>query len=193
MILNNTAVYNYFGGLTIKKRVEMISKNKSSKWQLLRYLLIVPVMAIMTMSFTNSINKNGDVPSISPIKAGEYDQISSSYGMRIHPIYKVEKFHSGIDFVAREGTNIIATANGVVTKVEFQKEGYGKMAIINHGDGYETWYTHMNDYAVKVGEKVKKGEVIGYVGSSGLSAEPHLHYEVRKNGKPVNPQDYIKD
>lgn len=171
----------------------MVSKNKSSKWQLLRYLLIVPLMAIMTMSFTYYIIRNGDVPSISPIKAGDYDEISSSFGMRIHPVYKVEKFHTGIDFVADEGTNIIATADGVVTKIKFQKEGYGKMVIISHGDGYESWYTQMNDYAVEEGDKVKQGEVIGYVGSSGLSDDPHLHYEVRKDGKPVNPQDYIKD
>jgi len=186
------SLYNYFGAITIKKRIDMIFKNNSSKWQLLRYLLIIPILAIMTMSFTNPLIKNGNVPSISPIKIGDYDKMSSGFGMRMHPILLVEKFHSGVDFTAKQGTNIIATADGVVTKVVFQKEGYGKMVVINHGKGFETWYTHMSDYAVKMGEKIKKGEVVGYVGSSGKSAGPHLHYEVRKAGKPVNPQDYIK-
>ena len=184
-------LYNYFNGLTIKKRVKMITKDKSSKWQLLKYLIIVPIVAMMTMSFINTTNNDGDIPSISPIKVGEYDRITSVYGMRMHPIYKVEKFHSGIDFAAKVGTEIIATADGIVTKVEFKKGSYGKMVIINHGGNYETWYTQMNDYAVTEGKVVKRGEVIGYVGSSGLSTGSHLHYEVRKDGKPVNPQDYI--
>lgn len=200
LMLNNlvsphrvVGLYNYFSGLTINKRVKMITKNKSSKWQLLRYLLIVPAIAIMTISFTNSTNKGGDVPSISPIKMGDYDRIASTYGMRMHPIDKVEKLHSGIDFAAKKGTSIMATADGMVIKVEHSKKGYGKMIIINHGGRYETWYTQIKDYAVKEGEKVSRGEVIGYVGSSGRSTGPHLHYEVRKDGKPVNPQDYIKD
>lgn len=200
LILNNLVashkslgLCNYFNGLTIKKRVIMITKYKSSKWQLLSYLLIVPIIAIMTMSFSSSTNIDGDIPSISPIKVGEYKRISSEFGMRIHPIYKVEKFHGGIDFSAKEGTKIMATANGVVTTVEFKKDTYGKMIVINHGGGYETWYTQLSDYAVRQGDKVKQGDVIGYVGSSGLSTIAHLHYEVRKDGKPVNPQDYIKE
>ncbi len=189
---NTVSLYNYFGAITIKKRIDMIFKNNSSKWQILRYLLIIPILAIMTMSFTNPTIKNGNVPSISPIKIGDYDKISSGFGMRLNPILKVKKFHSGIDFIAKKGINIIATADGVVTKVAFQKEGYGKMVVINHGEGFERWYTHMSDYAVKQGDKIKKGKVVGYVGSSGSSAGPHLHYEVRRDGKPVNPQDYIK-
>ncbi len=199
LMLNNLISSNklvglchYFNGLTIKKRVKMITKDKSPKWKLISYLFIVPIVAIMTMSFSGSEKNGGDIPSISPIKEGNYDRISSGYGMRMHPIKKVEKFHSGIDFAAKRGTKIVATANGVVARVEFKEGSYGKMIIIDHGGGYETWYTQMSDYAVKIGDKVKRGDVVGYVGSSGLSTGTHLHYEVHKDGKPVDPQDYIK-
>ena len=165
VITSIIGVYNYFNGLTIKKRVTMMTKNRSSKWQLFRYLLILPAIAIMTMSFSSTPNSEGDIPSISPIKAGEYDRISSGYGMRMHPIKKKEMMHNGIDIVAKTGTPIISTADGVVTKVELSQYGHGKMVIVNHGGGYETWYTQMSDYAVKKGDKVKRGQKVGYVGS----------------------------
>lgn len=184
-------LYNYFNGLTVKKRVNMITKNKNSKLQLLRYLVIVPIIMLMTMSFTESTNSKHDVPSILPIQEGDYDRISSTYGMRMHPIKKENKFHSGIDFAAKEGTDIVATADGVVSSVAFKENSYGKIVVVNHGGGYETWYTQMSDYAVKEGDKVTRGEVIGYVGSSGLSTGSHLHYEVRKDGQPVDPEDYF--
>ncbi len=200
LMLNNlvsshklVSLCNYFNGLTIKKRVKMITKENSSKWKLASYFIMVPIVAIMMMSFSASADKEADIPSISPIKVGEYERISSPFGMRMHPIEKVEKFHCGVDFAAKKGTKIVATANGVVTNIEFKKGTYGKMIIINHGGGYETWYTQMSDYAVRKGDKVKCGDVIGYVGESGRSTGTHLHYEVRKDGKPVNPQDYIKN
>ena len=120
---------NYFNGLTIKKRVLMITKNKSSKRQLVRYILLVPVVALLTVSFTMAQNEVGDVPCISPIKKGEYIKISSGYGMRVHPKLKVEKFHQGVDFSAKTGTPIRATASGTVTKVEFLEKTYGKIVI----------------------------------------------------------------
>ena len=200
LMLNNlvsshelVSLCNYFNALTIKKRVKMITKENSPKWKLISYLLAIPIISLMIMSFSGSANLDGDIPSISPIKVGEYDRISSTYGMRMHPVEKVSKFHSGIDFAAKKGTKIVATANGLVTSVEFKEGSYGKMLVINHGGGYETWYTQMSDYAVKQGDKVKRGDVIGFVGSSGASTGTHLHYEVRKNGNPVNPQEYIKN
>ncbi len=200
LMLNNlvssqklVSLCNYFNGLTIKKRVKMITKENSSKWKLASYLLIFPVLALMIMSFSVPMTKNADIPGISPINKGDYDRISSPFGMRMHPTLKVEKFHNGIDFAAKKGTKIVATADGVVTNLEFKEGTYGKMIIINHGGGYETWYTQMSDYAVSKGDKVKCGDVIGYVGSSGVSTGTHLHYEVHKDGKPVDPQDYIKD
>ncbi len=202
-------LYNYFNGLTIKKRVQMISKNKSSKWQLTSYVLLLPIMAFMAMSFSSSESGLGMTPSLSPssisgpglgntpsqspIKVGDYKKVSATYGMHVHPFEKVEKFHSGIDFAAEEGTPIVASADGVVVKVENLEDSYGKLVVINHGDGFETWYAHMNGFAVEQDDKVKQGEVVGYVGSTGKSTGPHLHYEVHKDGKHVNPEDYITE
>ena len=171
----------------------MKRKKNSLNWKLVSYILIVTFFALMSMSFSGSTNEGNNIPSISPVKVGEYFRIKSTFGMRIHPVYKIEKFHYGIDFEAEKGTKIVATANGVVTKIEFKKGGHGETIIINHGGEYETRYMQLNDYSVKQGDKVKRGDVIGHVGNSGLSTEPHLHYEVRKNGKPVNPEDYIKN
>ncbi len=184
---------NYFNGFTIKKRVKMITRDKSPKWKLMSYTLIIPVIAIMIMSFSQSPVGDGDTPSILPIKAGEEYKITSTFGMRMHPILKEERFHNGIDFAAKEGTQIVATADGVVATAEFREGSYGKMITINHGGGFETWYTQMSDFEVAAGDKVKRGKVIGYVGSSGVSTGPHLHYEVRLDGKPVDPGEYIKE
>lgn len=185
-------LYNYFNGLTIKKRVNMITKNKNSRWQLLRYFLIIPVIAIMTMSFTSEITNNtNDIPSIVPLKLNTKHEISSGFGKRFHPILKKEKFHNGVDFKAKKGTPVIASANGIITTAEFNKKGYGNLIIINHGGGYETMYGQLESYIVKNGTKVNKGDVIGYVGESGRATAPHLHYEVLKNGKNVNPANYF--
>ena len=129
------------------------------------------------------------IPAIQPVSNKNLKQTASGYGMRIDPIYKTAKFHSGMDFSANIGTPIYATGDGVVKKVGWQS-GYGKIIIINHGFGYETWYAHLNDYDVRVGQKVKRGEVIGEVGNTGKSTGPHLHYEVHLKGKVVNPVNY---
>ena len=97
--------------------------------------------------------------------------------------------HWGMDFSATIGTEIYATGNGVIKLVKYQK-GYGKHVVINHGYGYETYYAHMSKFNVRVGQKIKRGEVIGYIGNTGTSTAPHLHYEVHKNGKKLNPVNY---
>ena len=109
----------------------------------------------------------------------------------MHPFYKIRKFHKGVDFSARKGTPIYATGDGVVKVVKRSRKGYGNMIIIDHGYGYETLYAHMSKFNVRQGQKVKRGDVIGYVGSTGLSMAPHLHYEVHKDGRPVNPIYYF--
>jgi murein DD-endopeptidase MepM/ murein hydrolase activator NlpD len=129
------------------------------------------------------------IPAIQPVSNKNLKQTASGYGMRIDPIYKTAKFHSGMDFSANIGTPIYATGDGVIKKAGWES-GYGKIIIINHGFGYETWYAHLNDYDVRVGQKVKRGEVIGKVGNTGKSTGPHLHYEVRLKGKVVNPVNY---
>ncbi len=130
------------------------------------------------------------VPAIQPISNKDLKRTASGWGYRIHPIYKIRKFHYGMDFTAPTGTEIYATGDGIVKKVESSNRGYGNEIIIDHGFGYETLYGHMSAFNVKVGQNVKRGDVIGYVGNTGLSTAPHLHYEVIHNGKKVNPVNY---
>jgi murein DD-endopeptidase MepM/ murein hydrolase activator NlpD len=130
------------------------------------------------------------LPAIQPVSNKNLSRMASGYGPRIHPIYKTRKMHSGMDFSAKSGTPIYATGDGKVSKVRRSRRGYGNHVIINHGYGYKTLYAHMKKYAVKKGQKVKRGEVIGYVGSTGTSVAPHLHYEVHKDGKKINPVNF---
>ena len=130
------------------------------------------------------------IPAIQPVANKDLKRMTSGYGYRIHPIYKTRKMHYGMDFSAKTGTEIYATGDGVISKVRRSKRGYGNYVKINHGFGYETLYAHMSKYIVKKGQKVKRGEVIGYVGNTGISTAPHLHYEVRKDKKKINPVNF---
>lgn len=131
------------------------------------------------------------IPAIQPVANKELIRLSSGFGMRFHPIYKVKKMHPGIDFSAPIGTPIYATADGVVDKVSVSFSGYGKVIEIDHGFGYRTRYAHMHGFSVSKNQKIKRGELIGYVGNTGLSTAPHLHYEVFINGRHVNPVHYF--
>ena len=151
---------------------------------------------IQSQSFDEVVElcKNHDemlecIPAIQPVSNKNLKQTASGYGLRIDPIYKTTKFHEGMDFSANIGTPVYATGNGRVKKAGWQS-GYGKLIIIDHGFGYETWYAHLNDYDVRVGQKVVRGEVIGEVGNTGKSTGPHLHYEVHVKGRVVNPVNY---
>jgi murein DD-endopeptidase MepM/ murein hydrolase activator NlpD len=126
-------------------------------------------------------------PAIQPVSNKDLTRIASGFGTRIDPIYKTPKFHAGLDFTAPQGTPIYATANGTVVVAGFTDGGYGNHVVINHGYGYETLYGHMFKVKVHVGQVVKRGEVIGYVGTTGKSTGPHCHYEVHKNGTAVDP------
>ncbi len=130
------------------------------------------------------------IPAIMPISNNDLRRTASGWGWRIHPIYKIRKFHYGMDFTAPTGTEIYATGDGVVTVVENSLRGYGKRIVVDHGFGYKSLYAHLNEFNVQKGQKVKRGEVIGFVGSTGTSTAPHLHYEVFKNNKKVNPVHY---
>ena len=131
------------------------------------------------------------LPAIQPIANKDLTRTASGWGFRIHPIYKIRKFHYGMDFTAPTGTEVYATADGTVSFVERSRRGYGNNIIIDHGYGYTTLYGHLNDFNnIRKGKKVKRGDVIGFVGSTGLSTAPHLHYEVHLNGKKVNPVNY---
>lgn len=135
------------------------------------------------------------IPAIQPIDNKDLKRTASGWGYRIHPIYKIKKFHYGLDFTAPIGTPIYATGDGTVKNVirstSKSSKGYGNFVIIDHGYGYKTLYAHMNKYIVKRNQSVKRGEIIGYVGNTGLSTGPHLHYEVIKNGRKVNPVHYL--
>ncbi|MCX8021015.1 MAG: M23 family metallopeptidase [Chitinophagaceae bacterium] len=126
-------------------------------------------------------------PAIQPVSNKDLNRIASGFGYRIDPIYKTVKFHAGLDFTAPQGTPVYATANGTVTIAGNTGNGYGNHVIIDHGYGYETLYGHLVKVNVKEQEQVKRGQVIGWVGSTGKSTGPHLHYEVHKNGEKVDP------
>jgi murein DD-endopeptidase MepM/ murein hydrolase activator NlpD len=130
------------------------------------------------------------IPAIQPVANKNLRKMASGYGYRLHPIYKTYKMHEGIDFTAPTGTPIYATGNGRVMNVA-PGHGYGNAIVINHGFGYQTLYGHMYKVKARPGQLVKRGELIGYVGSTGLSSGPHLHYEVIKNGKKINPINYF--
>ncbi|HQQ95500.1 MAG TPA: M23 family metallopeptidase [Bacteroidia bacterium] len=131
------------------------------------------------------------IPAIMPMNQNDLAHaVTSGFGWRTHPIYKTFEFHPGMDFSAEQGTPIYTTGDGVVERADNLAQGYGNHVVINHDFGYHTLYGHMSRMAVKVGQKVKRGQLIGYVGSTGLSTAPHLHYEVIRNGNKVNPINY---
>jgi murein DD-endopeptidase MepM/ murein hydrolase activator NlpD len=130
------------------------------------------------------------IPAIQPVSNKNLREMASGFGYRIDPIYKTRRMHTGMDFTARIGTNIYATGDGVVEALEKSGWGYGHCIVINHGYGYKTRYAHLSAFKVKRGQKVKRGELIGLVGNTGKSTGPHLHYEVEKRGKKVNPIHY---
>ena len=127
------------------------------------------------------------IPAIQPVRNTELKRPISGYGYRIDPIYHTRRMHSGMDFTADKGTEVYATGDGVVVEIQNKRWGYGKCIIIDHGYGYKTLYAHLSAFKVKNGQKIKRGELIGLIGSTGKSTGPHLHYEVIKNGEKVNP------
>ena len=130
------------------------------------------------------------IPAIMPLSNKDLKRTASGWGYRIHPIYKIRKFHYGMDFSAPTGTEIYVTGNGTVILTKYSRRGYGNHIVIAHGYGYKTLYAHLSKILVKKGEKVKRGDVIGLVGNTGLSVSPHIHYEVHKNNKKINPVNY---
>ncbi|MFZ6024161.1 MAG: M23 family metallopeptidase [Bacteroidota bacterium] len=131
------------------------------------------------------------IPAIQPISNKNLTRIASGYGYRIDPIYKDRRAHMGMDFTAPRGTPIYATADGVISDAGFNTGGFGNRVVINHGNNYQTLYGHMYRIKARVGQRVKRGEVIGYVGNTGKSSGPHCHYEVHHRGTAVNPIYYF--
>ncbi len=138
----------------------------------------------------NKTDMLASIPSIQPIPNKDLKRLASGYGMRMHPILKVRRMHAGCDFSAPQGTPIYATGDGKIARARFFKSS-GNMITIDHGYGYQTKYLHMSKFNVKEGQEVKRGDIIGYVGNTGLSKAPHCHYEVWKDGKSTNPVNYF--
>ena len=130
------------------------------------------------------------IPAIQPVSNSDLRRMASGYGMRMHPIYKRMKMHTGMDFSAERGTEIYATGAGKVVHNETSRRGYGNNIIIDHGYGYKTLYAHMSSFNVRQGQEITRGQTIGYVGNTGTSVAPHLHYEVWKDDQKVNPVNF---
>jgi len=182
-----SGITNQFSYLSIKKRIKMITKNKTAKSWRFSYLLILPVLFIMIQAFSNGDLLNNP-PKKMPVEGGK---IVLQYGYKgEHPITHKEFIHGGIDIKAPEGTQVVSAGDGVIIKAANEKN-WGNLVIIRHDEEHETWYAHLKDFTVKNGDMVYEGQVIGHVGTTGISTGPHLHFEVRKGGEKVNPEDYI--
>ena len=185
----------------------MISKTKSSRFNYLKYVFILPVVALLLLAFSSKSNtdlstlsftktsvnvfKNSTPPNLFPVANGTIEDITHTYGKKFtFPGEKNSKMHGGIDIKGKIGTNIIATGDGIITKASAEKD-WGNLIIVSHPGGYSTWYAHLQNFNIKEGQQVSKGDVIGFLGNTGKSTGPHLHYEIRQNDKRLDPIDII--
>jgi len=203
------AIASSFKSSTIKKRIIMLTNNRSNNNYKWRYLGIIPFIAFLIVLFhtpselsvagTNASMEGFKLtthfeavakPSVFPLPEEFKGKVSWGYNEEaIHPISKKLTVHHGVDIPAPMGTLVYAAGEGTVKKAE-ELGGWGKLLILEHSDGFSTRYAHMDGFEVKVGDQVAKGQVIGRVGNTGKSTGPHLHYEVHKDGKHLNPADY---
>ena len=163
------------------KRIDVLSKELSIQSKSLDAIL---KLAEAKSDFLSAI------PAIQPVRNENLKQMASGFGYRTDPFTKARKMHEGMDFTAKTGSPIYATGDGVVAKADNTASGYGNHIVIRHGFGYETLYAHLSKYKARAGQRIKRGDVIGYVGSTGRSEGPHLHYEVHKDKKVVNPLNF---
>ncbi len=183
---------NKYEELELLNKSEIIEKNTENLEHLVNKAYVQSKSLDEIEKLANEKKKKlTSIPAIMPIRKELLRSRPSGYGRRLHPIYGVWKMHTGMDFSAPSGSNIYATADGIVKKVKKLKSGYGIHVVIQHHyGGYETLYAHMIRAKVKRGDRVKRGDIIGYVGNTGTSTAPHVHYEVRKNGHHQNPINY---
>lgn len=200
-----SGITNTFYSMALKKRISMISKPNTQKIKVIQYAVLIPVIAVLTMAFSQNapqsktnilipadkITTKSKTSFIYPIQKGEY-KITSTFGERMHPIKKKLMMHNGVDFAAKTGTNVKASASGKIIKREFKENSYGNVLVIEHVNGHVTLYSQLSEFKSELGELVKQGDIIGLVGSSGMSTGPHLHFELRKNDEYLNPEDYLK-
>lgn len=186
-----------FGGVNRYKDLEGYNNSELVKNTTHRIDVLTKELVIQSKSLDEitSLAKQKEkllaaIPAIQPVKNEDLKRMASGFGYRNDPFTKIRKFHYGMDFTAKTGTPIFATGDGVVLKADNSLSGYGNHIEINHGYGYVTLYAHLSKYNCKRGQKVKRGDIIGYVGSTGRSEAPHLHYEVIKNGEKINPMNF---
>ena len=186
-----------FGGVNRYKELEGYNNSELVVNTSKRVDVISKELAIQSKSLDEILklakakdNLLSAIPAIQPVKNENLKQIASGFGYRSDPFTKVRKFHAGMDFSAKTGTPIFATGDGVVERADATASGYGNHVVIRHGFGYETLYGHLSKYKCRAGQRVKRGDIIGYVGSTGRSEGPHCHYEVHKNGEVVNPLNF---
>lgn len=196
---NSFTAVSHFYSNTIKKRIMMISRKRTSIRYSGAYLLLIPAISILLVGFSDrpgSWLKTGigvdlqDQPSVSPIAPGNGIRLTSGFGKRTNPFTNKKQFHTGIDFQADEGSIVMSTAHGIVVESAFDSIR-GNYLSVRHNEEFITVYNHLKNAVVNVGDVLEKGQTIGYVGSTGWSTAPHLHYEVHKDGKPVDPKNYL--
>ncbi len=198
------AMASAFNHSLTKQRLKMLDNQKKPKGKILLFSFIGPIllvpMLLFSVEFSNKIEttqpitivmEQPDAPGLYPLKEGKNAIITSGYGKRIHPLTKKEVLHRGIDFKAKTNTPVVATAAGKVVFAQ-EKGAHGNLIILQHGTEYTTQYAHLNSFHVEENEVVAAGEIIGYVGSTGASTAPHLHYEVLKNNQPIDPMHCFK-
>lgn len=190
--------YGSFGGSPMHKEFDSYENGELIQSASERLDRLSKQLYVQSKSFDEVVKlaKNKEkmiasIPAIMPINQSDLAHaVTSGFGWRTHPIYKTLEFHPGMDFSAEQGTPIYATGDGYIERADNLAQGYGNHVVINHDFGYRSLYAHMSRMAVKVGMKIKRGQLIGYVGSTGLSTAPHIHYEVIRNGGKVNPINY---
>lgn len=186
-----------FGGVNRYEALEDLDNSKIAIQTAKKLDIIMKQLYVQSKSFDEIIDlavRKDELlrvtPSIMPIANNDLKRTASGWGWRIDPVYKIRKFHEGMDFTAPVGTDVYASADGVIASISKEYTGYGNSIRINHGFGYTTLYAHLSGFNVKQGDAVKRGDVIGFVGNTGKSTGPHLHYEVHVRSSPVDPRNY---
>lgn len=186
-----------FGGVNRYKELEGFNNSELVINTTKRVDILSKQLAVQSKSLDEILNlaKGKEkllaaIPAIQPVKNEDLTRMASGFGTRNDPFTKIRKMHYGMDFTAKTGTPVYATGDGVIERADNTMSGFGNLIILKHGFGYTTYYAHMSKYKARVGQKIKRGDIIGYVGSTGRSEAPHLHYEVHKDGVPINPINF---
>lgn len=186
-----------FGGINRYRKLQGFENSKLITETTKRLDRLTKQVYVQSRSFDDIVNLAEDksklleaIPAIQPVANEELRRLASGYGFRVDPFTKARKFHGGMDFSAETGTPVYATGDGKIVRADSRSSGYGKHIRLEHGFGYMTLYAHLSKYNVRVGQVVKRGDIIGYVGNTGRSSGPHLHYEVHLNKERLNPVNF---